>query len=511
MGVKRNMFANYVGQIWRGIVGVIFVPIYIRYLGVESYGLVAIFAILQAGLTLLDVGMRPALSREMARFSAGQHTAQEIRDLLRSVELIAATLAGFMMLIIWSVSGWLATHWIHSTSTSPETVSRALSIMAIIIGLRFVESIYASSLGGLQRQITDNVISTIAATVRALGAIAVLVWLSPTIRAFFIWQSIVSLVTVFIYGRAVYASIPHPGHSPSFSVKAVLSIWKFAAGMTMISGLAFLLVQTDKILLSRLLPLSGFAYYALAAALANSLYLLIAPITNAYYPKFTELVACRDMALLKAVYHEASQLVTVVMGGMALVLIVFSGRILYLWTGNPTLTSNASPLLAVLALGTLLNGLISVPYQMQLAFGWTSLAVTVNAIAVGAMVPLLLWLVPLHGAIAAAWTWVALNAGYLVVEIYFMHRRILPTEKRQWYVTDILTPLAASAITVTCCRWLLPESPGRLIGIAALAAVSLAVVAAGACSAPAVRQSIVRLLIAWRRTLRAQCAARASR
>jgi len=55
-----------------------FVPLYIKYLGIEAYGLIGVFAILQAWLRLLDMGMKPAINREMARFTGGAHNAQSI-------------------------------------------------------------------------------------------------------------------------------------------------------------------------------------------------------------------------------------------------------------------------------------------------------------------------------------------------------------------------------------------------------------------------------------------------
>jgi len=59
-------------------IGLAFVPVYIDYLGIEAYGLIGVFAILQAWLALLDFGMTPTLAREMSRFSAGAHDAQSI-------------------------------------------------------------------------------------------------------------------------------------------------------------------------------------------------------------------------------------------------------------------------------------------------------------------------------------------------------------------------------------------------------------------------------------------------
>ena len=76
MHLKKNIIANYLGQGWRALLGLAFIPLYIKYLGVEAYGLIGIFAILQAWLGLLDMGMKPALGREMARFTGGAVDAQ---------------------------------------------------------------------------------------------------------------------------------------------------------------------------------------------------------------------------------------------------------------------------------------------------------------------------------------------------------------------------------------------------------------------------------------------------
>ena len=84
--LKRNLIANFLGQGWTALMGLAFIPLYIKYLGMEAYGLIGLFALLQAWLSLLDMGMTPTLSREMARFTGGSHSAQSIRDLLRSIE-----------------------------------------------------------------------------------------------------------------------------------------------------------------------------------------------------------------------------------------------------------------------------------------------------------------------------------------------------------------------------------------------------------------------------------------
>ena len=66
-------------------------------------------------------------------------------------------------------------------------------------------------------------------------------------------------------------------------------------------------------------------------------------------------------------------------------------------------------------------------------------------VAVALLVPAILWLVPLYGALGAAWAWIALTAGYVVVGIPRMHRRLLLTEMRNWYVRDTALPALGAA------------------------------------------------------------------
>lgn len=492
MSVKRNVIANYLGQGWRALMGLAFIPLYIRYLGIEAYGLIGLFAILQAWLGLLDLGLRPALGREMARFTGGAHDAQSIRDLLRSVEVIGIAIAAAVALGIGAASGWLASDWLTAKNLPVEVVAQAFAVMGGVTALQFIESIYASSIAGLQRQVLQNGVTSGMATVRGLGAVGVLVWVSPTLQAFFLWQGVISLITVAWFAGAVYRILPPAPRPARFSGAALKGIWRFAAGTLAITLLALLLTQTDKMLLSRLLTLEAFAHYALAGVVANALYMLVGPISAAFYPRFTELATRGDERALRAVYHQGAQWVTVLMGTAAVVLMLFGDRVLLLWTADPALARQVAPLMAVLALGTLCNGLMWMPYQMQLAYGWTSLAININIVAVGILVPAILWAAPKYGAIGAAWVWVTLNTGYLVFGIYFFHRRLLPTEKWRWYRQDVAIPLAAATVAAGLCRWIMPEHLGRLGEFGVLLISSGGALMAAALAAPLVRQQFAR-------------------
>ena len=484
MSLKANIVANYLGQGWRALMALAFVPVYIRYLGVEAYGLIGLFVTLQAWLGLLDLGLRPVLSREMSRFTGGAHDAQSIADLLRSIELVALAIALFFAGILWLGSGWLATDWVRTETLPKASVAQAFALMGLVAALQFIESLYTSGLSGLQRQVLQNGIASIIATLRGLGAVAVLIWVSPTIEAFFVWQGVVSLISLLLFAGALYQALPRPGRRARFSAPSLAAVRAYAGGMIGITLLSFLLTQIDKILLSRQLPLDAFAQYMLAGVVAGSMAVLASPVGAAYYPRFTELVARADTDGLRRAYHQGAQITSVLLGSAGLMLIVFGDRLLLHWTQDATLAREVTPLLSLIAIGTVFNGLMSVPYLLQLAHGWTSLSIKINCIAVALLVPAKFWVVPRYGAIGAATIWAVLNIGYVLVGAHFMFDRLLRTDRWAWYVHDVSLPLVAAALAALALRVLMPASMGFAAELTYLAAAGLSIAAAAGLASP---------------------------
>ncbi|MDR3415436.1 MAG: oligosaccharide flippase family protein [Nevskia sp.] len=480
--VKRNIVANYLGGAWSALMGLAFVPLYIRYLGIEAYGLIGVFTLLQSWLALLDLGLTPTISREMARFQAGAHTPQSIRDLMCSVERVYFGLAAVVALGLFFAAPWLATDWVRAEKLSTATVANALAVTGGAIAVRWVAGLYRSALTGLQRQVWLNGCTAFFSTLRGLGVVAVLAWVSSTIMAFFVFQSVLVALEALVLAMQLRRLLPEPPRRASFRWQALRQIWRFAAGIAVITLLSILLMQVDKLVLSKILPLTEFGYYTLAATVAGALSLAIGPINNAIYPQFTGMVARGETKVLTEVYHKFSQTLTLMLVPAALVLSLFSEHALLLWTRDAGTAAHVAPLVSVLAVGTMLNGLMHAPYTLQLAHGWTRFMVVVNAVSVVIVVPVIYIGVRSYGAIAAAYIWAAINAGYIVFAVPLMHRRLLPAEMWRWYGQDIVAP-ALAALVAAALVWVLAPAPavdrplGSVVSIAlaAITAVSAAV------------------------------------
>jgi O-antigen/teichoic acid export membrane protein len=460
--LKKNILANYFGQGWTAIMGLIFIPIYIRLLGIESYGLIGLFGMLNTWLSLLDIGLTPTLNREMARYKAGSHSPQSIRDLLRSVETIAIIVAIIIFLSILFSSNWLATSWLHSETLPVSVVSRSFIIMGFVTSLKFVEAIYGSSIVGLQKQVVFNIANSIIATIRGVGAVLVLKFISPTIGTFFFWQAIISIASIFILSIITYSSLEKITTKAKFSFEALNEIKNFAFGIVGGTLLSFFLTQIDKILLSKLLNLEEFGYYTLAVGISGALMIFTSPITQAWFPRLTSLKEADKKEELAKEFHIGSQMITVLMGSATVVLIFFTKTFLLFWTQNQILEEKTACIVSVLSIGNLMSGLNAMPYNIQLAYGWTSLSFYIKVISVIVSIPLVWWATLNYGPIGAASIWVLVSSLYLIIGTPLMFNKILLNQKIKWIVFDVFIPLFFATITALILSIILPEPIGRI-------------------------------------------------
>jgi len=486
--------ANFGGNVWTALISLAFIPLYIRFMGIESYGLVGFYATIQGSITMLDMGLSTTLNRELATRSVQRDKAQETRDLVHTLELGYWAMAVLIGLTVLFLAPFFAHHWVQAGQLSTTTVQEAVTLMGLVITFQWPLSFYSGGLMGLQRQVLLNGINAVMVTMSGIGAVLILWLISPTVQAFFIWQLVISVFRTLAVMVFLWRSLPSTGNPARVQLKLFRRIWKFAAGMTGTSIAGTILRQMDKILLSKLLTLDMFGYYTLAGAVAATLYRFIGPVFSALFPRLSQLVAIGDQAGIKQLYHHGCQLVSVLILPVAIVVAFFSYELLLLWTQDPIIAKQTSFLVSLLIIGTALNGLNSLPYALQLAHGWTKLAFYSNVIAVILLVPLIFILTAHFGAVGAASVWVILNSGYILISIQIMHRRLLPTEKWRWYVRDVGLPLMVAILTAGLGRLFINGPMTQPMMLLSLSVITAVTVCATALATPSSRAWIFALI-----------------
>lgn len=442
--VERNVLSNFLARVWTGLISIALIPLYIKYMGVEAYGLVGVFVSLQTLLLLLDLGLGATISREFARFGWTQGKSEYLLDLTKTLEVFYWTMALLIALLVVSFAPAIASYWLSPEGLSPETVSTAIKLIGLTIAAQWPSALYSGGLSGLQRQVRLSALICGFSTFRYAGAIAVLHYFSPTIEAFFCWQLIVTCLQTLTLRLNLMSVFPPTERKGVMRIGIVAPLWRFAAGMLGISVVSTLATQLDKIILSKILSLEDFGYYSIATAAASSLYMVVSPVFNAFYPRFSKLYQEAKAVSIEAGFHQANQILAVILFPVMWLVFFYAVDILLLWTGDTDLAAQVGILMVPLVVGNTINGLMNVPYAVQLAAGKTRIPLFTNLVGLAFLLPALLHASTKYGAIGAAMAWLSFNVIYMIITVIIMQRLALTGGTRRWLLMDVALPFSTS-------------------------------------------------------------------
>lgn len=484
MSLKRNILANYASQIYVTLIGIVMVPMYVRYMGAEAYGLVGFFAMLQAWFTLLDMGLTPTMARATARFNGGASDALSLRRLLRALEgifIVIAVLGGASMI---AGSGAIAGSWLKVQHLPLDEVQHVIMLMAVIVALRWVCGLYRGAINGFERFVWLGGFNIAIATARFVLVIPLFIYVGTSPTEFFRYQLVVAVVELVVLVAQTYRLLPKvkTGKRTPWQWEPLRGVLKFSLSIAFTSSVWVLVTQTDKLVLSKLLPLADYAYYTLAVLVASGVMVISGPISGALLPRLTKLSASGDEVGLIRLYRNATQLVTVIAVPTALVLAFFSEQVLWAWTGNAEIAHTAAPVLTLYALGNGILALGAFPYYLQFAKGDLRLHLIGNALFVLLLIPALIWATIQYGVIGAGYAWLGANAVYFLFWVPKVHKRFVKGLHMQWLLRDVGTTVSLTVVGGVLANSLVKWPQERLpvaMGITAVSLVLLVIAVAG--------------------------------
>jgi O-antigen/teichoic acid export membrane protein len=287
---------------------------------------------------------------------------------------------------------------------------------------------------------------------------------------------------------ALWSALP-AGRAPRFELGSLRKLQRFAASLTAVTALSLVLMYLDKLVASSLFPLEVFGRYTLSWTVANGLLVVTMPVFNALSPRLTALMAAGETAAVRETYTTTAQLLGVALGSLAAVVGWFSEPVILIWTGDAALARHAAPVVRLLVAGTALNGILYMPYALQLATAWTRPALISCSAFVIVLVPATVVATRRYGAAGPAAVWLTLNLCSLLTVAPIVHRRVLPGQGWRW-LRAWLTPAAAAFVVAGALRNGVQVPPGRIGGAGALGAVMLVCGLAATLATPLGRQRL---------------------
>lgn len=401
--LTRNIIWNLAGQFVLLVLGLLAVRLVFKQLGADAFGLI-LFAQTAAAVlvALLDLGISSAIVREVAaRF--GQDRPYII-DLLRTGTLVYWS--GYFVLVgaLFLLAPLLVTHWLNLRTTDAASAAHVVWILAAGALLALPRSLYGSLFRGLQEMSVNNLIEAGALAIQQLGVIVILAF-GGGILAVAVWFSSSYALSVVAYVLAGVRFLPPGAFWPGYSRQAVQRNASYSMHMTANSLLATLHMQSDKLFVSKLMPVAVLGTYGFAASLAAAVARATTSIMQAAFPSFSDLHARLNRDALLRQYRKVHLLLSVGMAPLFAAL-VFSELPLLTYVFDGAIARSLAGPVIFLAVGWYMNASLSAPYTVSLAVGRPQIAARQNFLALFVALPVAAVLVIRFGLTGAAASWV---------------------------------------------------------------------------------------------------------
>ncbi|MCK5146211.1 oligosaccharide flippase family protein [bacterium] len=446
--MKKNIIANFIGRFWSVLSNFLFVPLYIHVLGLESYSIISFTLVLNGIMAMMDAGLTATLSRE---FASNKNSIAERIQIFNTLESFYFLMSGFVIILLLAVSGSIAFKWLNLDNIQPGEASLYFKIISVEIGLRLLGNFYSGGFIGLEKQVKSNMYQVFYGVVRN-GLVLIPISFYPSLKLFFLWQVITTLLYVVIIRYDLNFILTNTTLSffkkPKIEMEVILKVWKFAGGMMLISMVAGLNTQMDKLALSRLMPIEVLGLYTLAFALSNGLSFISAPVSTAILPRMTALFTAGKKMEAVRIFNLAYSFVSIVVFSFAAGLIVFAKDLIWIWTNNSQLAEKAYIYVPWIAAGTAFLALQNLPFNVAIANGFTKYNNILGLTSLLITMPGYWILTKIYGGIGAAITYSFVQVFIGIVYILLVNRRFMQLETKKLFLKNFFFPILIS-VSVT--------------------------------------------------------------
>lgn len=436
----RNVLANWSSYVVSAVVNFLLAPFVVHQLGDASYGIWTLLGSLVGYLGLLDLGVRGAVTRYVARFHAlGDHgEASRVASTALAIFTTAGTLA-----IVVSLGVAVAIARIFNIPDELVAVARIVVVLGgINMAVSFVSGVYGGVVIGLQRFDYANAVEILVQFLRALAIVLALNAGFGLVALALIQLGMSAMRGLASYGLARHLYPQLRVVISEYQRHQLRMILTFSASMLLLQASGMLILFTDSVVIGSTLNAEMITLFAVGANLVEYARGPISGISHTLTPWASSLEAGEEHHELQRVLLAAARISTLVVLPIVLTFMVRGGTFIGLWMG-PEYAKPSGAVLTLLSVSLA----FAVGYQVVVStmMGISRHAGIVPAFIVEALFNLglsLFW-VRSYGIIGVAW---GTTIPRVIASVFFAPwyaRKVLGTRIPSFWFQVWIRPAAA--------------------------------------------------------------------
>ena len=351
--IAKNVVSSWGGVAVSVLLSFFAAPFIVRQLGNSAYGVWVLMGSIAGYLSLLDFGVRGAITRHIARFSARGEDEEASRTATAALQLFMAM--GVLAIVVPAVLAFTAIDRFAIPAEYREAAQFVFVLVGINVGVSLIAGAYGGIVAACNRIDLNNLVDVVIAVLRTGLTVGILFagYGLVTMAAVHAALSVVRCVWLASLSRRLYPALHYSLRriaTEHFRLIFSFSIYSF---LIHISGR--LIYYTDALIIAAFLPVSLLTFFAVGGSLVDYARMLISSVSVATSPVASTLDGIGNYDRVRTLLINSARFSMAILLPIAVTFIVRGDTFIGLWMG-PAYAATSGRVLAILALPLLFHG-----------------------------------------------------------------------------------------------------------------------------------------------------------
>jgi O-antigen/teichoic acid export membrane protein len=357
--VARNATVNLLGECLSGIIGLLSIPVVIRGMGTEAFGILSLGWVLLSYFTLFDVGLARATTK-LASEALGRGENERLPSIVGTTLVCQSALGVLGAVCMAACVPTLVNGILKISASLKSEAAESFWILCALVPIVLASNSLRGILEALQRFDLTNWVKIPTTASMFLLPIVLLRFgfhLPGIVLSIAFFRVGALIAYIFLYLRSCAPARPAFG----FEFPMIRSLFTYGGWVTISNLTGPILIYADRFMLGSLLSMAAVTYYAAPADMINRFLIFPASLSATLFPALSSFDGAGMKLKLDEFYSRSLKCTILVLGPPLAILFLFSGRLLHAWLGAE-FASRSTMALQIMAVAVFVNAIGYFPF-----------------------------------------------------------------------------------------------------------------------------------------------------
>jgi O-antigen/teichoic acid export membrane protein len=400
--LARNTAWNFLGLALPLLVGFLTIPVVIRRLGTDRFGVLSLVWVVVGYFGFFDLGLGRATTKFVAE-ALGKAEYDKVPKYFWTTVFIQAGLGILGAVVLTLITPLLVYRVLNISPGLAREATFSFYVMAGSFPIVLVSGSFRGMLEASQRFDLVNYVKIPSSIVNYIAPLAGLMlgFGLPGIMILLLVSRMASLVAWALIGLNVFPALRQGLAIHKETIKPMLS---FGGWLTVSNLISPFLVYLERFFIGSILTMEALGYYSAPYEVVLRLGIIPQSLLMTLFPSFSALDGSKNLEKAKLIFGRSVKYLLLSLGTGTVLLLCFARLFLKLWLGD-SFAQNSTLVFQILAVGFFVNSLANVPFSFLQGIGRADITAKFHGLEVVFYVPLAWGLIKIWGINGAAAAW----------------------------------------------------------------------------------------------------------